>query len=169
MEWKNNCMKNKLALEEIYTSKYNRTMYRMEFNIVHYFDIEKAFDSIHRESLWSIMKLYDIPDKLVRMVKLLYESFQCAVLEDGEESDWFWVTTGVKQGCTMSGFLFLLVADYIMKRTTEREPTGIGWIFTTKLEDLDFTDDLALLSSKFQGFNKRHEDYMKMQVELTSG
>jgi hypothetical protein len=37
-----------------------------------------------------------------------------------------------------------------MKRTIEREPTGIKWNFSTKLEDLDFADDLDLLSSKFQ-------------------
>ena len=64
---------------------------------MNYVDFEKAFDSIHRESLWSIMKHYGIPDKLIRMVKLLYEAFDCAVLEDGEESEWFRVTTGVKK------------------------------------------------------------------------
>ena len=69
-----------------------------------------------------------------------------AVLEHGKETDWFRVTTGVKQGCTMSGFLFLLVIDFVMTRTTETEPTGIRWNFTIKLEDLDFADDLALLS-----------------------
>ena len=122
---------------------------------VNFVDFEKAFDSIHRESLWSIMKFYGIPDKLIRMVKLLYETFECTVLEDGEESEWFRVTTGVKQGCTMSGFLFLLVIDFIMKRTTEREPTGIRWNFTTKLEDLDFADDLALLSSKHQDIQSK--------------
>lgn len=73
------------------------------------------------------MKFYGIPDKLTRMVKLLYQTYECAVVEDGEESDWFRVTTGVKQGCTMSGFLFVLVIDYIMIRTIEREPTGIRW------------------------------------------
>jgi hypothetical protein len=88
------------------------------------------------------------------MVKLLYEAFNCALLEDGEESGWFRVTTGVNQGCTTSGFLFLLVIDYIMKRTIEREPTGIRWNFTTKLED-DFGKDLALLSSKFQDIQQK--------------
>ena len=55
----------------------------------------------------------------------------------------------------MSGFLFLLAVDYVMKRTTEREPTGIRWNFTTKLEDLDFADDLALLSSKLQDIQQK--------------
>ncbi|KAK3082831.1 hypothetical protein FSP39_006593 [Pinctada imbricata] len=149
--------KGRSTTEQLFTIRYiieqctewNATLY------VNYVDFEKAFDSIHRDSLWSIMKYYGIPDKLIRMVKLLYDTFDCAVLEDGEESEWFRVTTGVKQGCTMSGFLFLLVIDFLMKRTTKREPTGIRWNFTTKLEDLDFADDLALLSSKFQDIQQK--------------
>ncbi|XP_045171092.2 uncharacterized protein LOC123533508 [Mercenaria mercenaria] len=94
---------------------------------------------------------------MIRLVKLLYESIECAVLDDGTESEWFRVTTGVKQGCTMSGFLFLLAIDFVMKKITNSVPTGIRWKFTTKLEDLDFADDLALLSSKFQHMQQKTE------------
>ncbi|KAL9963604.1 hypothetical protein ACROYT_G027127 [Oculina patagonica] len=31
---------------------------------VHFVDFEKAFDSVHRESLWNIMKSYGIPHKM---------------------------------------------------------------------------------------------------------
>ena len=48
----------------------------------------------------------------------------------------------------MSGFLFLLVIDWVMRRTVEKENTGIRWRMTSRLEDLDFADDLVLLSSK---------------------
>ena len=64
-----------------------------------------------------------------------------------ETTDWFPGTTGVKQGCCMSGFLFLLVIDWVMQKTTEGKRTGIRWNFTTMLDDLNFADDLALLSS----------------------
>ena len=37
-----------------------------------------------------------------------------------------------------------------MNKTTERELTGIRSKITTKLEDLDFADDIVLLSSKHQ-------------------
>ena len=46
------------------------------------------------------MRCYDIPDKLIRMVQLLYKDTQCAVIDEGEESEWFSVKTGVKQGCS---------------------------------------------------------------------
>ena len=45
------------------------------------------------------------------MVQMLYEDSECAVLDEGEESEWFKVKTGVKQGYVMSGFIFLIVVD----------------------------------------------------------
>ena len=50
----------------------------------------------------------------------------------------------------MSGFLFLLAMDWIMRKTTAEKRREIGWNLTTVLEDLDFADDIALLSSKFK-------------------
>ncbi|XP_033112168.1 uncharacterized protein LOC117113048 [Anneissia japonica] len=37
-----------------------------------------------------------------------------------------------------------------MKRTTVESNTGIRWRFTSKLEDLDFADDIALVSPNYQ-------------------
>ena len=113
---------------------------------INFVDFEKSLDSVHRESLWNIMRCYGIPDKLIRMVQLLYEDTQCAVIDEGEESEWYSVKTGVKQGCSISGFLFLLVLDFVMRKTTKDKDTGLRWKLTTKLEDLDFADDIALLS-----------------------
>ena len=52
-----------------------------------------------------------------------------------------------KQGDVISGFIFLIVEDWIMRNTTAGNKTGIRWNFTSKLEDLDFADDIALMSS----------------------
>ena len=79
----------------------------------------------------------------------MYNNFECAVVEEGETTEWFQVQSGVKQGCTMSGFLFLLSIDWVMSRTTEGMRTGIRWKLTSVLEDLDFADDIALMSSRY--------------------
>ena len=50
----------------------------------------------------------------------------------------------------MSVLLFLLVVDWVMRNTLQEGNTGIRWKFTTKLEDLDFADDIALFSSTRQ-------------------
>jgi hypothetical protein len=133
---------------------------------LHFVDFEKAFDSIHRDSLWKIMKIYGIPDKLINMTRILYEEFQCSVLEDGELTRWFKITTGVKQGCVMSGFLFLLVIDWVMRKTTENNRNGIRWNFTTNLEDLDFADDVVLLSSKHAHIQDKTNRLVKSSARI---
>ena len=55
----------------------------------------------------------------------------------------------------MSGFLFLLIIDWIMRRVTTGQRMGLRWNFTTTLEDLDFADDIALLSSRFSDLKKK--------------
>ena len=50
-------------------------------------DFEKAFDSVHRDNLWKIMESYGIPRKIIHMVQMLDEDSECAVLDEGEESE----------------------------------------------------------------------------------
>ena len=104
------------------------------------------------------MESYGIPCKIIHMVQMLYEDSECAVLDEGEESEWFKVKTGVKQGDVMSGFIFLIVVDWIMRNTTAGNKTGIRWNFTSKLEDLDFADDIALMSSCYTHTCKQRQD-----------
>jgi len=94
------------------------------------------------------MSVYGIPEELMELVKAMYNNFGCAVLDEGETTEWFQVQSGVKQGCVMSGFLFLLALDWVMSRTIEGRRTGIQWKFTSFLEDLDFAEDIPLLSSR---------------------
>ena len=66
------------------------------------------------------MKAYGIPVKIIRKVQLLYQESECAVLDSGQTSEWFKVETGVKQGCVIPGFLFLLAVDLGAVVSTER-------------------------------------------------
>ena len=54
-----------------------------------FIDYEKAFDSVHRETLRRIMSSYGIPPKLVRMVQAMYKGIKCAVIDGGGKTDWF--------------------------------------------------------------------------------
>ncbi|XP_048579012.1 uncharacterized protein LOC125560728 [Nematostella vectensis] len=92
------------------------------------------------------MEKYGVPE-IIRIVRLFYGDFQCAVEDQGEIGEWFNIKTGVKQGCNMSGFMFLLVMDWILRRSVGKGENGIRWKFTSKLDDLDFADNIALLCS----------------------
>jgi len=54
--------------------------------------------------------------------------------------------TGVRQGCNLSPIMFLIVIDAAMQNVTPDRRRGIRWGLVDRLEDLDFVDDLCLLS-----------------------
>ena len=83
---------------------------------INFVDFSKAFDSIHRDTLWKILSTYGIPPKLISMIKIFYNNFKCAVKQQGTDLDWFEVKTGVRQGCVISPFLFIIAVDYLMKK-----------------------------------------------------
>ena len=122
-----------------------------------FIDYPKAFDSVYRETLWRIMGSYGILPKLVRLVQAMYKGSKCAVIDGGGKTDWFDIKSGVRQGCVMSGFLFLLVIDWVMRKTLRAGDIEIRWRFTDKLEDLDFADDLALSSNTRRQLQLKNE------------
>nr|KAG5686806.1 hypothetical protein BaRGS_013126 [Batillaria attramentaria] len=113
-------------------------------------DFQKAFDSVDREVIWKLMSHYGFPPKFVNIIRQLYEDATCQVIHDGKLTEPFTVRTGVRQGCILSPTIFLMVVDWVMRQATDGKRTGIQWTFSKQLEDLDFADDIALLSHKQQ-------------------
>ena len=52
---------------------------------------------------------------------------------------------GVKQGCTLSPLLFIVTLDYVMSKVS-KESEGIRWEIWGKLTDLDYADNICLLT-----------------------
>ena len=78
----------------------------------------------------------------------------------------FQAKTGVRQGCVTSAVLFNLVIDWVMRRTTEDQLRGIRWTLFDTLEDLDFADDLALLSHTRQHMHEKTRRLSKFGQQI---
>ena len=111
-------------------------------------DFQKAFDSVDRDVVWRLMYHYGFPPKF-------YEDATCQVIHDGKLTEPFSVQTDVRQGCLLSPTIFLMVVDWVMRQSTAGQRTGIQWTFTKQLVDLDFADDISLLSHKQQDAQER--------------
>ena len=86
---------------------------------------------MHRETLWKLLKNYGIPDKLVNLIKAMCRYCKCAVRDGAETSQWFEVKSGVKEGCGMSGFLFLVAMNWVMRRSIEGHN---NWVMRRSIE-----------------------------------
>ena len=59
-------------------------------------DLMKAFDSVSRQGLWTIMSKCDCPDRFIKMVRQFHANMMARVLDDGDSSEAFPVRNGVK-------------------------------------------------------------------------
>lgn len=66
----------------------------------------------------------------------------------------------------MSALLFNLTIDWVMRRTKEDQARGTQWTWYSTLEDLDFTDDLALLSHTHTHTHEKTAQSFGQQVGL---
>ena len=89
--------------------------------IIYFIDFEKAFYTV-----WKILQSHGVPPKIVSLIKMLYDHFECIALSwtYNTISEWFSMESGVRQGCILSPILFLnrhrldLEKDHI--RSTKR-------------------------------------------------
>uniref|UniRef100_A0AAV2J1Z3 Reverse transcriptase domain-containing protein n=1 Tax=Knipowitschia caucasica TaxID=637954 RepID=A0AAV2J1Z3_KNICA len=122
---------------------------------VNFIDYEKAFDSVDRQSLWKLLRHYGVPEKITNIIRKSYEGTTCRIVHGRQPTDAFGVRTGVRQGCLLSPCLFLLAIDWVMKTSTNQMRNGIQWTLWEQLDDLDFADDLALLSHTHQQMQEK--------------
>ena len=131
---------------------------------INFVDYRKAFDSLDRKTLWKILAHYGIPKKLISLIKSIYENPKTKVLYKGKLSAAFLIETGVRQGCLLSPFLFILAIDYILKNCSQGN--GLSWINKEELDDLDFADDLAELADSHQQMQAKTNDLKQISESV---
>ena len=72
-------------------------------------DWEKAFDKVRHEALFITLQRMGVPEHLSELVKSLYSKPMFSVTLDGHTSNQYEQKTGIRQGCPLSPYLFLLV------------------------------------------------------------
>ena len=93
--------------------------------------LKKAYDKIHRELLWPVLNSYGVGVRLGRAVRSLYERCQACVKVLRQNSDWFVVEQGVRQGCVLPPWLFNLYMDTIVREAREMFVEGVKLEETT--------------------------------------
>jgi hypothetical protein len=66
-----------------------------------------------------------VPEHLIVLIKSLYMKQEAAVRTEYGNTEWFEVRKCVRQGCTLSPYLFNLYSEYIMRRVALEDEKGI--------------------------------------------
>ena len=93
----------------------------------------------------------------------MYENTRAKVITPDGETDFFEIKAGVLQGDTLAPYLFAIVLDYVLRNTFAGREKELGFqvqrqrsrrVPAVVISDLDFADDLALLSEEIEQAQK---------------
>ena len=102
-----------------------------------------AYDRVWREGLWAKLEEYGFGGKFLRIIKELYNGCESKVGLGGNETGWFKMEEGLKQGCVLSPMLFALFLKGLGDRLLE---TGMGiQVGEVRIPGLFFADDMAIM------------------------
>ena len=90
-----------------------------------FIDLKKAFDTVHRKSLWKILRKIGCPDKFVSMIEKLHDGMKAWVNVSGELTDPIEVENGVKQGDILGPTLFSLYLAMVFEDAFKDNDRGI--------------------------------------------
>ena len=63
--------------------------------------------SVDRELLWVVLARFGVPEKMLTNIRQFHEGMRARVrTDDGEQSEWFDVIQGLRQGCVLSPLFF---------------------------------------------------------------
>ena len=113
-----------------------------------FIDLKKAFDRVWRKGLWKALWEEGIRGKMWRIIRSLYRHTKSKILLGQEETDYFNIEAGVRQGCVLSPILFSI---FINKMAKEINNSNIGIVVKNrKIAVLLYADDIVIITDNPQ-------------------
>ncbi|CAB78489.1 reverse transcriptase like protein [Arabidopsis thaliana] len=113
-------------------------------------DISKAFDSVQWTFLKNVLLTLDFPQVFVHWIMLCVTTASFSVQVNGELAGYFNSSRGLRQGCSLSPYLFVIVMDVLSKKLDRAAGLRkFGYHPKCKnlgLTHLSFADDIMVLT-----------------------
>lgn len=112
-------------------------------------DMAKTFDQVNLSFLYKVLLSFGFSSNFVNLIKACTEKPWIAPLVNGRPSNYFQASRGKRQGCPLSPFLYILMADSLSRKPTSEKKAGTsrGVRLTKGLEPLNHAlfADVSLL------------------------
>ena len=133
-----------------------------------FLDFEKAFDSIEWCYLQKCLEAFNFGPQLRQWISVLYNNISSCVLNNGFATKHFNLSRGVRQGCPLSGILFVIgveILSNVIKRSKEIE--GIQIDQNKSIKITQYADDTTVFVKNIQSVHRLFD--LLRQFENCSG
>ena len=90
-----------------------------------FLDFKKAFDGLEWNFILKALETFGFGASLVQWVKTFYNNIQSCVINNGYATPFFELQRGVRQGCPLSGILFVIAVE-ILANSIRDDQSKIG-------------------------------------------
>jgi len=109
-------------------------------------DFQKAFDSMEWEFVYKAMEYYGFPAKFIEWIRIMYIDINSCVTNNGHISEVFQPSRGVRQGCPLSPYLFVIGAE-ILAEYIRRSPEIPALHISNKYSNISqYADDTSIIT-----------------------
>jgi hypothetical protein len=109
--------------------------------IIAFLDFEKAFDTIHWNVIYDALKLFNLGPNMIKWVSTIYNGPEACVTNNGYSSPFFKLKRGVRQGCPLSAYLFIMVVELLANKIRNNNDIKGIVIGDTEIKLVQMADD----------------------------
>lgn len=114
------------------------------------FDIAKAFDTVKWSFIVSVLQAMDLPAQFIIGIKACISTASFSVAVNGSLEGFFTSARGIRQGCSLSLYLYIILNNVLLKMLNQAAEAGsFGYqpnCIGVKLTHLSFADDILVFS-----------------------
>ena len=115
-------------------------------SILFFSDFEKAFDSLDHAFMFKSLKHFNFGDDFLNWVKLFYSDSKSCVLNNGHMTDFFNIKRGVRQGCPLSPYLFIICIELLSHEISSNNNIKGVRLGDHEVKNILFADDATFVT-----------------------
>lgn len=108
-------------------------------------DMTKAFDSVRWELIIKALELYNFGEVFIDYIRLLFSNVESCLINSGTTSPHFNPGRGIRQGCCVSPFIFLLVIELLSALIRKNDNIKGVKMGQEEIKIAHFADDMTVM------------------------
>ena len=110
-----------------------------------FLDFEKAFDTVEWVFIKKTFQQFNFGPSMIKWINICYNNIESCVLNNGWSTDFFKLERGVRQGCPLSPYLFVLGVEILAEKIRKNETIKGITVSENEIKISQYADDTTLI------------------------